>query len=142
MAELATWALRLKGFSRKRPPTCQRGRVLGNLSYTSLCGVKVTVSEIWSNGSFSDNSCLAAVRRSGGIGGLILHSADFAGDVTFLVCRGADCALHDIDEGLGGLSTHSCGGTEGFVKVGYFLFIIHCPIAYNRVKVYDVQARL
>jgi len=35
-------------------------------------------------------------RRSGGISGLMFHPADFAGDVSLLPCRGANCALKDV----------------------------------------------
>ena len=37
-----------------------------------------------------------------------------------LRCRGADYANRDVRRDVGGRTTHSCGGTEGFEKPGIF----------------------
>jgi len=56
----------------EKAPAYPKGwRVSGNLVDVSLRGVKVTDSEIGRDGFISDQSRLAAVRRSGGISWLL-----------------------------------------------------------------------
>jgi len=63
-------------------------RVLGNLVNASLWGVKAKHSESVRDDFISQQSRRAAVRRSGGISGLMLHPADLAGNVSLWLAVG------------------------------------------------------
>jgi hypothetical protein len=71
-----------KRLFEKMPAFPKGWRVLGNLVDVSLCEVKVTVSGLWRDDFISNQSRLAAVRRSGGIYGLIFHTVVLAGNVS------------------------------------------------------------
>jgi hypothetical protein len=77
-----------KRLFEKTPACLKDGRVLGNLGYASLWGVKVTDSEIGRDGFISNQSRLAAVRRVGRYRRVNVSYSGLAGDVSLWLAVG------------------------------------------------------